>query len=112
RLAPVLSILATHRGDSAPGRPATRPVVVHGASFAADLAGRSRLSAWASAGRISYVPAVSRAGDAANAGWRGSTGRLDALLPDIIARYRVEPGVTLALVCGNPSLVAATRLVL
>jgi NAD(P)H-flavin reductase len=66
----------------------------------------------AAAGHVSYVPAVSRPADAANAGWRGATGRLDALLPDIIARYDVEPGTTLAFVCGNSSLVAAARLVL
>jgi ferredoxin-NADP reductase len=111
-IAPLLSILGTHLRDAAAGRPATRPVVVHGASFAADLAGRSRLAAWESAGRISYVPAVSRAGDAANAGWRGATGRLDALLPGIIASCGIEPDATLAFVCGNPSLVAAARLVL
>ena len=85
---------------------------MHGASFATDLAGRSGLAAWASAGRISYIPVVSRPADAANAGWRGATGHLDALLPDIVARNGVDPGATLAFVCGNPSLVAAARLVL
>ena len=59
-----------------------------------------------------YVPAVSRPADAANTGWRGATGRLDALLPDIIARDGVDPDATLAFVSGNPSLVAAVRLVL
>lgn len=111
-IAPLLSILGTHLRDVPAGRPATRPVVVHGASFATDLAGRSGLAVLASAGRISYIPAVSRPADAANAGWRGATGRLDALLPDIIARDGVDPGATLAFVCGNPSLVAAVRLVL
>ncbi len=61
----------------------------------------------ASAGRIAYVPAVSRPFDAANAGWRGATGRLDGLLPGVLAAHGVDPGATLAFICGNPSLVAA-----
>ncbi len=111
-IAPLLSILETHLQGVPAGRPATRPVIVHGASFATDLAGQARLAALESAGRISYVPAVSRPFDAANVGWRGATGRLDGLLPDIIATYDVDPGATLAFICGNPSLVDAATHVL
>ncbi len=109
-IAPLLSILETRLHDVPAGRPACRPIVVHGASYATDLAGERRLTSLEAAGRISYVPAVSRPFDAANAGWSGATGRLDGLLPDIIATYGVDPGATLAFICGNPSLVdAATR---
>ena len=110
-IAPLLSILETRVGEAA--SPASSiPIVVHGASFAADLAGRSRLAALEAVGRIAYVPAVSRVADIANAGWSGAGGRLDGLLPDVLARHRVDPGATLAYVCGNPSLVAAATRVL
>ena len=109
-IAPLLSILGTHLRDVPAGRSATRPVVVHGASFATDLAGRSGLAGLASAGRICTSRPVSRPAMPPIPG--GATGRLDALLPDIIARYDVDPGATLAFVSGNPSLVQAVRLVL
>ena len=111
-IAPLLSILETRLRESPAGATTTIPIVVHGASFVADLAGRFRLAALDAAGSIAYVPAVSRASDAANAGWGGAAGRLDGLLPDVLARHGVDPGATLAFVCGNPSLVAAAAHVL
>ena len=111
-IAPLLSILETHLHEGPADRLARRPVVVHGASFATDLAGLSRLASLESDERISYVPAVSRPFDSANAGWRGAIGRLDALLPDIIESRGLDPSATLAYVCGNPSLVDAARRVL
>ena len=111
-IAPLLSILETRIRDLPADREAARPVIVHGAAFVADLAGRSRLAALDAIGRVAYVPAVSRASDAANAGWRGATGRLDGLLPGILAIHGVDPGSTIAYICGNPSLVDAALQVL
>ena len=111
-IAPLLSILETRVRESPAGAATPLPIVVHGASFVGDLAGRSRLSALEAAGAIAYVPAISRVTDIANAGWRGAAGRLDGLLPDVLADNGVDPAMTLAYVCGNPSLVAAATRVL
>ena len=111
-IAPLLSILETYLQVAPAGRPETRPVVVHGASFAADLAGRSRLMGLASAQRITYVSAISRPSDPANGDWTGPTGRLDGLLPDVVATFGLDPGATLAFICGNPKLVDAVTIAL
>ena len=87
-IAPLLSILGAYLRDGPARDHGSRPVVMHGASFAADLAERSRLAELEAAGRISYIPAVSRPSDPANAGWGGATGRLDGLLHDVMATSR------------------------
>ena len=111
-IAPLLSILETRLRESPTGTATPLPIVIHGASFVGDLAGRSRLSALEAAGAIAYVPAVSRVSDIANAGWGGAAGRLDGLLPEVLADNGVDPAMTLAYVCGNPLLVAAAAGVL
>ena len=47
---------------------------------------------WPPGGGSAYVPAVSRPADPANAGWTGATGRVDALLPSILAAAGAEAG--------------------
>ena len=111
-IAPLLSILETRLRGLPADRAAARPVVIHGASFVADLAGRSRLATLDAAGRIAYIPAISRASEAATADWRGATGRLDGLLPTILAFHAVDPGSTIAYICGNPSVVDTAMRVL
>ena len=52
-----------------------------------------------------YVPAVSRPADPANAGWRGRTGRLDAVVHDLARTGAIDPGRTVAYLCGNPAMI-------
>ncbi len=107
-IAPLLSMLEARLLGRADGHARSRPVMVHGVARADDLAYRERLQALADTGRITYVPAVSRPSDAANAGWSGHTGRIDALLPRILADAGADPADTTAYVCGNPGMTQAS----
>ena len=106
-IAPLLSMLETRLREAADGPPRHRPIVLHGVARAADLAWRNRFEALAARGRIAYVPAVSRPADPANAGWAGATGRVDALLPSVLAAAGADPGSTVAHICGNPGMTEA-----
>jgi len=106
-IAPLRSMLETRLLERPDGPANARPVVVHGVARAEDLAYRARLEELAAGGRITYVPAVSRPADHANAGWAGVTGRVDALLPTILAAVGADPGDTVAYVCGNPGMTDA-----
>ncbi len=106
-IAPLLSMLETRLRESDDGPVTRRPVVVHGVARAADLAWRGRLEELAACGRIAYVPTVSRPADPANAGWTGATGRIDAILQSVLADAGVDPGRSVAFVCGNPGMTDA-----
>lgn len=111
-IAPLLSMLATRLDERPDGPARDRPIVVQGAAFAGDLVGGGRLRDLADRGRIAYVPSVSRPADPVNAGWRGGTGRVDALLPDALAAHAVDPGASVAFLCGNPAMIDAAGAVL
>ncbi len=106
-VAPLLSMLESGLRDTAEDRPAHPPVLVHGVARAHDLAYRARLESLAAHGRIVYVPAVSRPADPANAGWSGVTGRVDGLLPAVLADHAADPLRTVVFVCGNPAMTDA-----
>ena len=106
-IAPLLSMLETRLRATEDGPPARRPIVMHGVARAADLAWRGRFEALAAGGRITYVPAVSRPTDPANAGWTGATGRVDALIPSVLAATGADAGATVAFICGNPGMTEA-----
>ena len=89
---------------------APRVVVVQGATRADELAFGGVLSSLARRlPGLVYAPAVSRPGEAANAGWRGRTGRLDAVIPSLLAELGVDPADAVAYVCGNPDAIASIR---
>jgi ferredoxin-NADP reductase len=83
------------------------PVVVHGVTTVLELAERDRLERLDRDGAIVYMPAISRPADPANAGWRGSSGRLDMLVPQIAERASLMPATTVAYLCGNPAMIEA-----
>lgn len=85
-------------------------IILQGAVRADELAFAGRLSSWAlAAPGLRRVAAVSRPAEPANAGWRGATGRLDALVPSLLAEADVDPRDAIAYVCGNPDAVASIR---
>jgi ferredoxin/flavodoxin---NADP+ reductase len=94
--------------------PADRPriVVVHGVSYAAELAYRDRLDAWSARGRLSYVPSVSRPDDPANAGWAGATGRTESILERVCTQLSLRPDDTVAYICGNPEMIETATTIL
>jgi ferredoxin--NADP+ reductase len=85
-------------------------VVAHGVSYAAELAYRDRLERDASANpRLAYVPTISRPAAPENAGWVGRTGRVESILADLCAQLLLDPASTVAYLCGNPEMIAASR---
>jgi ferredoxin--NADP+ reductase len=106
-IAPLLAMLESRLGTEPDGPPSRRPIVLHGVAHARDLAYRRRLEALHRAGRIRYLPAVSRPAEASNRGWSGAIGRLDSLLPAVFADHAVDPASTIAFVCGNPQMTEA-----
>jgi ferredoxin--NADP+ reductase len=95
------------------GRP-RRAVFLNGVSYIADLGYRDLLEGWAASGEypMVYVPTVSRAGDPANAGWTGWTGRTEAVLPRALDEFGLTPDNTIAYICGNPDMILAAEAVL
>ncbi len=103
-LAPFIAM--THALRSRRGGPSS--IVVHGVADIAELAYRDRLEGWAAEGSTTaYVPAITRPDRPDNAGWRGATGRIDAALPAIWDRHRIDPATTVAYLCGNPGMIEA-----
>jgi ferredoxin/flavodoxin---NADP+ reductase len=110
-LAPFISMAETllRDGAAAQGR---RVVVVHGVSYAGELAYRDRLEAWASTGQLAYLPTVSRPTDPANAGWDGLTGRTESVLASVAEKLELDPADTVAYICGNPEMIEAACAIL
>lgn len=106
-IAPLLSMLESGLRETDDGPARRRPIVVHGVSRPMDLAYLDRLATLHAAGRVRYVPAVSRPADPSAAGWTGATGRVDALLPRVLAEAGALPGDTVAFICGNPGMTDA-----
>jgi ferredoxin-NADP reductase len=117
-LAPFLSMVGSlvRRAADESGRSedralaSPRAIVVHGVSRVDELAYRDRLEQL-EAGRLGvrYEPIVSRPTDPANAGWAGRTGRLAAQLEDVCAAHHLDPGSTVAYLCGNPEMIASAE---
>ena len=103
-LAPFIAM--AHALRSRPDGP--RSIVIHGAADVAELAYRERLERWAAEGPTTvYVPAISRPDRPDNADWTGVIGRVDAALPAIWDRHRLDPAATVAYLCGNPGMIEA-----
>ena len=114
-LAPLVSMAESlaRAGRAGPSVAAARAVVVHGVSYADELAYRDRLERLAaSTDRVRYVPVVSRPGEAANVSWAGLTGRIDARLAEVCEAHGLDPTGTVAYLCGNPEMIASAERVL
>jgi ferredoxin-NADP reductase len=84
--------------------------LIHGASYADELAYAGRLADWVAGGlALDYRPTVSRSGDPRNRDWFGLTGRADAQLERALAQGGPALGATRAYLCGNPAMVDSCR---
>lgn len=92
--------------------PGPRVIVVHGASYVAELAYRDRLEGWAAGGRLAYVPTISRPSDPANEGWAGETGRAESILAPVCQGLGLDPRDSVAYLCGNPDMTESGAAVL
>ncbi len=106
-IAPFMSMLRTLRDDGI----RRRIVLLHGVSYARELAYRTDLERWSAEpeSRLVYVPTVSRPADPRNAGWTGGTGRVERVLAPVCDRHRIDADEAVAYVCGNPEMTASVR---
>jgi ferredoxin--NADP+ reductase len=108
--APFVAML---RERIAAGRP-PRAIVLNGVSHAADLGYRELFGRWDDRPDVpvTFVPTISRPDDPANAGWRGRVGRVETVVASVCAEAGLHLGDTVAYLCGNPSMISATELIL
>lgn len=105
-LAPFLAMLEASfaAGDQVP------TTLIHGASYADELAYSDRLAGWVAGGlALDYWPTVSRSADPRNRNWFGLTGRADAQLARALEEGGQALGETRAYLCGNPAMVGTSR---
>lgn len=109
-IAPFMSMLRTLRDDHT----TRRIVLLHGVSYARELAYRLFLEDLAAdpARACTYIPTVSRPNAAENSAWRGSVGRVEAVLPVLWEKLHLAARETVAYVCGNPDMTAAVKAML
>jgi ferredoxin-NADP reductase len=91
-----------------------RTVLVHGVSHVADLAYRQVLEAMEVSGTypLRYIPTVSRPLDPQNAGWRGRTGRAEAVVGAVCDQLDLRRDATTAYLCGNPDMIEHVQAIL
>jgi ferredoxin--NADP+ reductase len=84
-----------------------RTVLLHGCSYVEELGYRELLEGWQGDGTypITYVPTISRPGDARNAAWTGRTGRAEAVVSEVCQDLGLEPQETVVCICGNPDMI-------
>lgn len=87
--------------------------LIHGASYQDEFAVAEELRALEQAHprTFRYLPSVSRPREPRNAGWAGSTGRLDTVLAEVLRREPAEPATTTVYACGHPAMVDAAAAV-
>jgi ferredoxin--NADP+ reductase len=102
-IAPFISMMRTSLMDAAP----RRTLFLHGASYVDDLGYREEVEGHQRAGTYPalYIPTVSRPTAPENAGWIGRTGRVESILEDVLDEYGLEPGNSIAYICGNPDMI-------
>jgi ferredoxin--NADP+ reductase len=106
-IAPFISMMRTLLIDGSP-----RPVVcLNGVSYVADLGYRGLLEGWQQSGEypVTYVPTVSRPAEAANAGWDGRTGRVEANVLSVCDELGLTPDNTVVYICGNPEMIVTAE---
>jgi ferredoxin-NADP reductase len=105
--APFVSMM---RETLAAGAP-RRAVFLNGVSYVADLGYRNIIEDWESSGEypVTFVPTISRAGDPANAGWTGRTGRVESIVAPVFEELGLRADDTVAYLCGNPDMIIAAE---
>jgi ferredoxin-NADP reductase len=105
--APFVSMMKRTLREGAP----RKAVFLNGVSYERDLGYRDLLEGWERAGDypVTYIPTVSRPDAAANAGWRGRTGRVESIVGPVADELGLTPDNTIAYICGNPDMILAAE---
>jgi ferredoxin--NADP+ reductase len=88
-----------------------RAVFLNGVSHVRDLGYRDILETWERDGSypVTFVPTISRPSDPQNAGWTGRTGRVETIVAPVVADLGLDPGDTVAYLCGNPDMIQSAE---
>lgn len=112
-IAPFVSMIrqAVHDLDRRAERDQPRFFVLHGASYQDELVydGELRRLSEERPDLVQYVPAISRPSAARNAGWRGTTGRVNEVLETQLLRWAPPQDRTVVYLCGHPQMVADAK---
>jgi ferredoxin-NADP reductase len=102
--------IAMMRDMLAAGAP-RRAVFLNGVSHARDLGYRDIVEGWAAAGEypVTFIPTVSRPNDPMNADWAGRSGRVESIVGPVVAELGLDPGDTIAYLCGNPDMILSAE---
>jgi ferredoxin-NADP reductase len=102
-IAPFISMMRQTLVDRHP----RTTILLNGVSYAEELGYRDLLEGWERDGTypVSYVPTVSRPGEARNAGWSGATGRVESIVDAVCREHRLRPERTVVYICGNPEMI-------
>jgi ferredoxin--NADP+ reductase len=105
--APFVSMMKQMLADGAP-RPA---VFLNGVSYAHEIGYSDLLGGWERSGEypVTYVPTVSRPNDPLNAAWTGRTGRVESILEPVLEELGLNPGNSVAYICGNPDMITTAE---
>jgi ferredoxin--NADP+ reductase len=105
--APFVSMM---RDALAAGRP-RRAIYLNGVSHERDLGYREIVEGWEASGEypVTFVPTVSRPDDPSNAGWTGRTGRVESIVGPVLSEFALDPGDTIAYLCGNPDMILSAE---
>ena len=103
-LAPFLSIL----GEPNTWTAFQNLILVHSVSYPNELAYRDAIAAMNRAGRLRYVPVVTRRRQAGALGKRVPALLESGVLEDHVG-LRIDPTASRVLICGNPDMITATR---
>ena len=81
--------------------------ILQGASYRDELAYDSELEQIAAERPelLTFVPTVSRAGEARNRGWEGETGRVNTVVEKYIEKFGLTRDDTLVYACGHPGMI-------
>jgi ferredoxin--NADP+ reductase len=86
-------------------------VFLNGVSYESELGYRDVLEDWVTTGEypVVYIPTVSRPADPRNSGWKGRTGRVEAILPGVLDELGLTPADSIAYICGNPDMILSAE---
>jgi NAD(P)H-flavin reductase len=105
--APFVSMMRQSLADGAP----RRAVFLNGVSHVRDLGYRDLVEGWQASGEypVTFIPTISRHTDPSNAGWDGRTGRVESIVAPVFADLGLDPGDTVAYLCGNPDMILSAE---
>ena len=107
-VAPFVSMVRDHLHY---GRDGHHFYVIEGASYRDEFVYDVELTRLAAAhpDAVTFVPAISRPTEERNAGWEGTTGRLNNIVADLLEKFDLNRSQTLIYACGHPGMIETSR---